>query len=237
MTGTLRTGVVLAAAVLLTAPLVTSATAAGAAAPQPSTSFAGYQVSKPKTHVSTATTTFVIPMITCKKNFSGVGLSVLIDTIPNKHNITTYSGGAVAVGCDHRQPRYEAILVINGLNHDQRKLSLAVGDKVTFNVTTTKPKTKVAFDDTTSGAHKTLTGPGKVGSSVSIGDEVISTGHHHRLGLDPFTKTSFTNCTVNGKSLAAQHAIRYERKLGKTVQISVSPLRNGKNFSLTFHHS
>jgi hypothetical protein len=236
MTGTLRMGLVLATAVVLATPVITPATAAVTAAPQPSTSFAGYQVSKPKTHVSTATTTFVIPMITCKKNFSGVGPSALVDTVPNKHNRTTYSGGAVAVACAHKEPQYEAILVINGTNNDEPSLGLSVGDKVTVIVTTKKSTTKVVFEDVTSGAHKTLTGPGKVGSTVSIGDEVVSTGHH-RLGLDPFTKTSFTNCTVNGKSLAAQKAIGFERKLGKTVQISVSPLRKGKDFDLTYHHS
>jgi hypothetical protein len=234
MTSGVRVWTVCAAAVVLTTSVVTSAGAVATVAAQHSKTFAGYQVSKPTAHVNTATTTFVVPTITCKKSFSGVGPSIVVQTTPNKHNIYTDDVGAVGVGCENRQPEYESIITINA--HTFNDFPFAANDKVVVTVTVKKSKTTVVIDDTTSGAHKTRTGAGRVGATAFIGDEGLVI-NSKKTGLDPFTKTSFTASEVNGKSLAAEKAVRFERVRGKTVQIDVSKLSKGKDFTLTFEHS
>lgn len=234
MTRTSRVWLVLAAAIALAASVSTSARATATKAPQRSATFAGYEVSKPTAHVTTATTTFIVPTITCKKSFSGVGPSVVVQTTPNKHNVYTDDVAAVGVGCEKKVPAYESIITIDG--HNFNDFPFAAGDKVVVNVTVKKSKTSVTIDDITSGAHKTRAGAGRVGAIAYIGDEGLVI-NSRKTGLDPFTKTSFTASKVNGKSLAAQKALGFERKRGKTVQIAVSKLSKGKDFTLTFEHS
>jgi hypothetical protein len=234
MTGKARIWTVVVAVAVLAASVVTSAAASSRVAPKASRTFAGYQVSKPKTHVTSATTTFVVPAITCKKGFSGVGPSVVVQTAVNKHNSYANEVAAVGVGCVNKKAEYESIIGIG--SHSFNDFPFAAGDVVVVSVKLTKSKTTVTIDDRTSGRHKTRTGPGGIGAIAYIGDQGLEI-NNKKTGLDPFTKTAFTNAEVNGRSLAAEKAVAFERKRGETLQIGVSKLSKGKNFTLTFEHS
>jgi hypothetical protein len=221
--------------VVATALSVAGGAVAAPGAKQTNTTFAGYLVSKPTGHVKSATATFVVPTITCKKNASGVGPAVLVQSAPNKKNVTTFLGGGIGVGCEHKQAVYESIIVVGG--NSTNDLTLAAGDHVTVSVKAVKRKTKVVLDDTTSGGHKTRTGKGMVGATAFIGDsslEIDNVG----VGLDPFTKIPVTGALVNGKSLKAEHAARVTWVRHHTVLVTPSALHGGgKNFTLTFKHS
>lgn len=243
MARNLRAALVLGAAAMLATTMMTTATASTrsvgtsadrSAAVQKSASFAGYEVSKPTAHVNTASATFNVPTITCRKNFSGVGPSLLVQTTPNKHNVYTDDIAAVGVGCENKQPAYESIIQING--HSYNDFPFAANDKVKVTVTVRKAGTSITVADLTSGAHKTRTGSGRVGAIAYIGalGLVINS---KKTGLDAFSKTSFTDATVNTKSLAAEKAQAFEWTRGKTVKVAVSKLSKGKDFTLTFKHS
>jgi hypothetical protein len=232
-----RMFVIIAAAAMITTSLVTSAAATGAAtarAVQKSRSFAGYEVSKPKSHVNRATVTFLVPTIKCKKNFSGVGPSLSVQTTPNKKDVFTDDIAAVGVGCENKQPAYESIIQIDG--HSFNDLPFAANDKVKVTLTVVKPRTTVTVDDITSGAHRTRTGAGRVGAIAFIGDLGLII-NNKKTGLDSFSKTLFTDAMVNGKTLAAEKAQPFEWTRGKTVRVAVSKLSKGKDFTLTFKHS
>ncbi|HTW19688.1 MAG TPA: G1 family glutamic endopeptidase [Mycobacteriales bacterium] len=214
--------------------------AIASAHPEPATKpvaskfFAGYLVSKTKGSLTSATTTVVVPNITCKKSYSGVGPSIVVETKPNKKNVYFVDVAAVGVGCVKGKPEFESVLQVNGSSSND--ISFAAGDKVTMTVTVTKSRTSVSVDDLTSGAHKTRTGAGKVGEYAYVGDQGLQI-NNYKTPLDPFTKTSFSGSEVNHKSLTAEKAVAYERKRGKTLLIAVSKLSSGKNFSTTFKHS
>jgi hypothetical protein len=233
LTSRIRTGAVLVAALALITTAVTSAAAASHAAPQANAAFAGYEVAKPKTHVHLATATFVVPTITCKKNFSGVGPSVVVVTVPNKHNVDIGEIAGVGVGCPNLTPTYVSIISINNKSYDQ---PLSAGDKVTVTVALNKTRTKITIDDITSGTSETRTAAGKIGANAFIGDEGVSINHMNG-GLDPFTKTAFTGVKVNGKSLAAEKAQAFNWVHAKKVLIGVSKLTKGEAFDLTYKHS
>jgi hypothetical protein len=219
---------------IITTSMLTSASATIAASVQKSSSFAGYEVSKPTTHVNRATATFKVPTIVCKKNFSGVGPSLAVQTTPNKKDVFTDDIAGVGVGCENKTPAYESIIDVGG--HTFNDFPFAANDKVMVTVVTVKTKTSVAVDDLTSGAHKTRTGAGREGAIAFIGDLGLII-NNKKTGLDSFTKTAFTNVTVNGKSLKAGKATAFDWTRGKTVKVAVSGLKKGKDFTLTFKHS
>lgn len=232
MTHTARRSTVLAVGAMLSLAVSVSTAASAPQAARASRTFAGYEVSKPS-HIRTVTTTFVVPTITCKKSLSGVGPSIVVRTAA-KRGASTDDIAAVGVACVRKSPRYESIIAVNG--HAYNDLRFAARDRVVATMTVRPSRTSVTLHDLTSGAHKTRTGAGRLGSVAYLGDEGLIVNSKH-TGLDPFTRTSFTGSQVNGRSLAAQHAVPFERKRGSTVQISVGRLRTGGDFVLTFRHS
>jgi hypothetical protein len=231
---TLRLSVVAATAITLVAALTAPASAHGHTKPLTSATFAGYSVTKTKSHITSVTTTFQVPSITCKKNFSGVGPSIGVQSVIKKKNVYTDDIAGVGVGCENKQPAYESIIQVGRTSWND--LTLAAGDKVTLTVTTGKKNTAVTVDDVTSGAHKTRTGPARGWTYTYIGDQFILI-NHKRTGLDPFNTTTFSRSEINGKSLTKEKAIGYDLKHGKTLLIAVSKVTNGKTFVLTFEHS
>lgn len=224
-----------AAAVVLVSLPISSASAKGVPT-QTDNDFAGYQVSKPAVHVKSATATFVVPTITCKKDFSGVGPSVVVNTAVNKKtNTFTFSGAGVGVGCQSKAPVYQSILVVNG-NSTNDLTTLAAGDTVTCTVKMTAAKTTVSVVDVTSGAQKTRTGKGKVGVQAAIGDRSLLI-KKLPVGLDTFGKTDFSGAEVNGKPLASEKPVRYTWTRKSTVLVSASKLSKGKDFTVHFHSS
>jgi hypothetical protein len=206
-----------------------------------STTFAGYQVDKPATHIKTAAETFTVPSITCKKNFSGVGPAVLVQsTVNKKTNTFTVSGGGVGVACQHKQPVYVAILEAKSTTLDD--FTLSPGDVATVTVRMTKRKTTVKLVDATSGEHKAFSKGGSTGQTASLGASSLQI-EKKGVGLDPFSKISITNATVNGKPIGSQHPTRFTwtskpTKQGKSHPlVAAGPLKAKKKFSITFKHS
>src|SRR5581483_9592778 len=135
-------------------------TAAHAVSAEPSPTLAGYSISGTK-HLTSASETFVVPTITCKKNESGVGPAVLLGVQKkvNKQETTVTTGAGVGVGCENKTPIYQTIIAMNSVQ--TQEFDLSPGDTVTVTVKITKSKSKVKVDDKTSKEHKTLSGAGQ----------------------------------------------------------------------------
>jgi hypothetical protein len=208
--------------------------AAASAAPaheHKSSTFAGYEVSM---KVSTATATLVVPTITCKKNFSGVGPTIIVQSrVDKKTNSYTNSGGGVGVVCEKKQAVYDAVLIVDGA--ETNVPGLAPGDHVAVSVTEKKSKTVVTVNDVTSSFHKTIKGKGAVGATAYFGDEGVAISKKS-VGIDPFTKTAFTDSLVDGKTLKAVHAFPVRRFHKSTLEIGISALTKGKDFALIYKH-
>jgi hypothetical protein len=235
---------ILAVAPMAATPLAVTlgATGAGArpmassTAAQASTEFAGYQVAKPSTHVHSAAVTFKVPSITCKKNLSGVGPAVIVQsTVNKKKNSFTFSGGGIGVACEHKTPEFVALIVINGDTINDHTVPVAAGDSITVVMTMVAAKTKVTLTDHTSKSADTKTGKGAIGALAQVGNRVLAQGRD--LQLDPFSKTTYTGVEINGKSLKAEKAVRVTWKRGRKVLVSAGPLTKGKDFSDTFKAS
>jgi hypothetical protein len=220
---------VLAAGQFASAGHATSTTAAVS-----SPTFAGYQVVKTKGKITQARTTFVVPTITCKKNLSGVGPSVIVQTRLNNKGAYIQSGAGVGVACLNKQATYRAAVIVNGI--ETNDYQLAPGDRVRATVRIAGGSTQVAIKDITSGADKTATGAGNVGATALIGDASIAVGSTS-VGVDPFTRTQFSGAQVNGKPIGKLGAVAVQRTHGTTVQIAVSKLVKEKTFHLTFKNS
>lgn len=218
---------------------VASFAAVGRASPSTSRvsnpSFAGYQVTKTKGKITEAATTFVVPTITCKKTFSGVGPSVIVQTRATSKGAVTQSGAGVGVACQDRQPMYKAVLIING-DEDNDVFDVAPGDVIVATVHMSATATSADISDTTSSANKTESGTGGIGAIALIGDSGINFGTTS-VGIDPFSKTAFTGAEVNAKPVGKLNPVAVQRTHGNTVQIAVSRLVKKQNFVLTFKHS
>jgi len=198
--------------------------------------FAGYQVQSPKKHIGTVTETFVIPSITCKKNYSGVGPSVIVaSTVNKKTNTYSNSGAGVGVACVHKLPKYQSIIEVDSTFYNDQPL-LAAGDRVTVTTKMGKHKVAVTLDDLTSNTKFSHTGKGATGATADLGCATLQI-NKHSLGLDPFGKLKVTKAEVNGKSLKAEKAAKVTWVHKHHVLVTASKLSKGKNFTLTFKRS
>lgn len=205
--------------------------------PKPLTSrtFAGYQVTVPKTHIQSATVTFVVPTITCHKNYSGVGPSILIDSTVVK-NTYTYSGGGIAVVCENKQPNYVALPIVDGLNYNDTNVPIAAGNTVTVTVKYAS-KTIVTLTDDTTHQVDTHTGKRSVGLTASFGDSGIQV-NHKGLGLDAFTTTQFSDAEINGRPFGGRTPLRYEWvDSHKVTLVTAGAITDKDDFTTSFKHS
>ncbi len=194
--------------------------------------FAGYQVT---TGIKGASFTFVVPTITCKQNFSGVGPSVLIDSSV-KNNRYTYSGGGVGVACQNHQPQYVALPIVDGTNYNDRNVAISPGDKVTLSVKYGGKTVVTLVNDTTKQVDK-HTGKGSNGVVAYFGDNGVEI-NHKGVGLDPFTATSFSGATINGRPIGKDSPQRTDWVDNKgAVLVATSALSNKDAFTTTFKRS
>jgi hypothetical protein len=232
------------AAVTLGLPTAMAMTvgATASAAPRPalrhtsetSTGFAGYQVGKPKTHLKSASATFVVPKISCKKDLSGVGPAVIFNSAVNKKTNTFRSTAAgVGASCQHKQVVYQSIIEIEGTAYND--ISLSEGDVVTITARLA-PKVKITVSDTTSGARKTRTGKKFTAVLAQIGCNALDINKAH-AGLDPFSKIRATKAKVDGKPLGSLKLSRVTWVHGRHVLVKASKITGRDNFTLTFRSS
>lgn len=220
--------------------MTAGATATGAPRPAPrpagetSTGFAGYQVAKAKTHVKSASATFVLPKITCKKDLSGVGPAIIFQSRVNKKTNTFRSTAAgVGVSCQHKQVVYTSIIEIQGTAYND--ISLTEGDVVTITARLT-PKVKITVDDTTSGARKTRKGNKFTAIIGQIGCNALDINKAH-AGLDPFSKIRVTKAKVNGKPIGSLKPARVTWVHGKRVLVKAGKISKHTDFTMTFKNS
>jgi hypothetical protein len=193
-----------------------------------SSTFAGYAVAHPR-RVTSAAAQFSVPTITCKSRLSGVGPAVILDSATN-----VFSGAGVGVACEHGRPVYQAVVIVRGAPHDL--FTLHAKDQVSVSVVSTRAGTVVSIRDLSRGKGRTLKGRGTVMSFAEIGVQGLEFGAN-RVGIDPFTPTTFTGAIVNGKPLGKVSAYPVERVRGATVQVAVGRLHFGTSFTVTFRHS
>jgi hypothetical protein len=207
---------------------------AQAASVKTSSTFAGYEVTETK-GIKTATITFVVPTITCKQNYSGVGPSVVIASTVHK-NTYSYSGGAIAVACQNKQPVYVALPIVDGTNYNDRNVPIAAGDKITVTVKYGQKTAVTLVDDTTHQVDK-HTGRKSLGESAYFGDSGLEI-NHKGVGLDPFTPTPFSAATVNGQPIGKASPQRYDWvDSHHNVLITASALTHKENFTTRFKRS
>jgi hypothetical protein len=200
-----------------------------------SRTFAGYSVVESKTHIHSASVTFVVPTITCKKDFSGVGPSVVIASTVH-HNTFSDSGGGVAVACQNKQPEYVALPIVDATNYNDTNVPIAAGNKITLTVKYGSKTIVTLTDDTTHQVDK-HTGKGSVGEDASFGDSGLEI-NHRGVGIDPFTTTQFSAATVNGKPIGKEAAERTEWvDSHHNVLVAASALKNKTAFRTTFKSS
>jgi len=212
------------------------ASAGAHAAVSTNRTFAGYEVSRPTSHISTATVTFVVPTITCKKNSSGVGPSILIQSTVNKHNVYSDSGGGIAVTCQNKQPHYLALPIVDGTNYNDNNVPIAAGDKITLDVKYAKTTQVTLTDDTTKQVDK-HSGKASVGQTAFFGDSGVEV-NHHGLGLDPFTTTAFSLAKIDGRPIGKDKPQRFEWVDNhKVVLITASPISHQDQFTTRFKNS
>jgi hypothetical protein len=189
-------------------------------------------------HIHSATVSFVIPRITCRKNLSGVGPAVLIQSTGNQRtNAHSESGGGVGVACEHKKPIYNAIVEVVNRSYDDNLHPLAAGDKVVVRVTYAKTKTVATVNDLTAKRRFTRAGRPTVGEIAFFGDSSVEIDQQG-IGLDPFGTTHFSAVKVNGRSIVAQKPIRTNWVNTKgAVLVAASKLRKNDTFTTTFKRS
>jgi hypothetical protein len=129
---------------------------------------------------------------------------------------------------------YQAVVIVRGAPHDL--FTLHAKDQVSVSVVATRAGTVVSIRDLSRGKGRTLRGKGTVMSFAEIGVQGLEFGAN-RVGIDPFTATTFTGAIVNGKPLGKASAYPVERVRGATVQVAVGRLHFGTSFTVTFRHS
>jgi len=205
---------------------------------QTNTAFAGFEVAKTKAHIHSASVRFVVPKITCRNNLSGVGPSVLIQSVGNpRTNAHSESGGGVGVACEDKTPIYNAIVEVVSHSYDDILHPLAAGDRVVVTVTYGPRRTVASVRDVTARRSFTRSAGHSVGEYAFFGDssvEIDALG----IGLDPFTTTHFRGAKINGRWIVRQKPIRTNWVNSKgVVLVAASKLSAHDTFTTTFKRS
>jgi hypothetical protein len=187
--------------------------------------FAGFEVNANATE---ATTSFVLPTITCGSTFSG------IDPFVGLNNFTTekFTAAGVSAWCSGGKANYQAYTEINNdvWNSSQ---GVKAGDTIKVTVRAFSVGTTVTVDDMTEGSATSATqsGPGGGGTftSVSVGSDGIGAP---RNPAPTFGSVSFSATKVNGASFGSVGpTTRYEWFRHGVLQVATSRLSGGTAFS------
>jgi hypothetical protein len=237
-------GVAVTAPVLaLAAPAQAGATghggggAAGAHARTPSvinnTVFAGYQATVTAGSATSSAAQYKLPALSCTSANRGItpvaGVAV--------NNFATFSAAFVFTGCRGGKAVYFPALVISGNEVNYTATAFHAGNVIKVATKVTTASTTVSVTDATTKVTKKRTGAGASSSAAYVGDSDW-TVNGTILGVPSFGTLSFTNCSVDGKALAASHPAKYQRVNGSIVQITAGALSSGGTaFATHFKHS
>jgi hypothetical protein len=182
---------------------------------------------------SSAATTFTVPTITCgASETSGViAGSGIFSSVSN-----WVSAGGIVIGCDSGTPVYAAEAVINN-DPTELDISPVPGDTISTSVVIVPGSTQVVVDDVTQDVSLTTTqAVGMEGTYISNGiDAERAPGV---LPVPNFGVMTFSNTSINGKTVKAAHGKAINRKAGSVLQIKTGKLNKaGNQYTETFVHS
>jgi hypothetical protein len=103
----------------------------------------------------------------------------------------------------------------------------------------TTARTTVQVTDVTRGITKKLTGAGGRSSAAYVGDTAWSSSTGKLLGVPNFGTLTFTNCLIDGDTLAVSLPYETQRvNSSNTVQIATRSLSStGTAFATNYKHS
>jgi hypothetical protein len=234
----IRLGLGIAATVASVAA-VTVVAAAGIAY-QKTTSFAGYDFFSSKVTVVSAR--FTVPKVRCKSDLSGVGPGAfVVDDFKGviKGKVTTetgLTGSGLIVACLHNVPSYQLATAVNG--SEINSAFVKAGHDILVEVHVTAKSSSVAIRDLSATLKETQTGKGATSSYVSIGTAAILVGKQ-QVGIDQFTPVTFTDVSVQGRSLSwwKPYAVERYRVADHKQVIQIRPgaiTHAGQSFTLGF---
>jgi hypothetical protein len=181
---------------------------------------------------SSASTTFTVPGETCTSAATGIIVGSGIFSAVSGW----VSAAGVVVACQGGAPVYSAQEVVNNAVTNLA-LVPAPGDTVTTTVDIVPGQTQVTVDDVTRDLSDTTTvAVGSVGTYIS--DGIDGDGDPNALPVPDFGAISFSNSSIDGKTLKAAHAKAISRVTNGELQILVGPLNSaGTGFGQTFESS
>jgi hypothetical protein len=207
----------------------------GAAAPASTPAFAGYQTAVRAGSATVATASFTVPTLSCTAIARGIAPGAGVPA----NNYQTTSVAFVFTGCLNGRAVYFPGLVVNGTETDYTTTPFAAGDVITLTTKVSVNRTRAQVTDVTTGVTKMIIGTGARASAAYFGENGWFTSSASLLHVPDFGKLTFTNCLIDGKTLASWNPHAYQRvNSGGTVQISTGgPWPGGTAFTTHFQHT
>jgi len=188
---------------------------------------AGY-VSQPGDGFVSASTTFVMPAVTCASALDVEDLSLGVIAHDSEGAETAYAVGAAQ--CDHGTLGY---LLVAVTPDQQTSLTASAGDKIVATLTETATTTRATVRDVTKHISTSA-------STGALGDPAVLVGQRGSAKQPTWGTVAMRTCQVNGLSLAQATPLTREiLKTAKTVQTGTGLLANADSdfFKLTFKAS
>lgn len=199
--------------------------ARAAAAPTrhvPDPAFAGYLTHQ--AGVTTVTTRFKVPDLSCTKAERAIGPGAFLLAGPRDHLL--FNAANVIIGCYHGQPSAEEVLVLNGAESDYAR-PLSAGDTISVRLTDDPAAhTVVQLSDLT---HRyTLRKIGRPATPIAqlVGEwGSIDVRTQAQLPPPNFQPTTFRSVSIDGQPIGSSGPLGYDMETSKHVlQIVARPI-------------
>ena len=156
-----------------------------------------------------------------------------------QNNNKTFSSAFLFTGCVNGKAVNWPALVINGTEKNYTTTRFSAGDIISLHTMVTTARTTVQVTDVTRGITKKLTGAGGRSSAAYVGDTAWSSSTGKLLGVPNFGTLTFTNCLIDGDTLAVSLPYETQRvNSSNTVQIATRSLSStGTAFATNYKHS
>jgi hypothetical protein len=197
--------------------------------------FAGYQANVTAGSATSSAAQYKLPALSCTSAYRAITPVAGVEV----NSFATYSSAFVFVGCHNGKAVYSPSLVINGTETDYTTTALSAGDVIKVSTKVTTTGTTVQVTDVTKGIMKKRAGTGASPAAAYAGDSGWYKNAGALLGVPKFGILTFTNCSIDGKALAASHPARAQRvNSSNVVQIATGALTSkGAAFATHFKHS
>lgn len=188
----------------------------------PDPAFAGYLTHQ--ADVTTVTTRFKVPAVSCTKADRAIGPGAFLLTGPRDHLL--FNAANIIIGCYRGKPGAEEALVVNGAESDYHR-SLSVGDTISVRLTDDPAgHTVVQLSDLTQ--RYTLTRIGRPATPVAqlVGDwGSIDIRTQAQLPPPKFRPTTFRSVSIDGQPIGSTGPLGYDMETSRHVlQIVARPV-------------